>query len=255
MGGHGAHAATNDSLGGPTMRTHTRFTRAALAATAIAALTLTACEMPGEDKKADATPAAQTPAPAESPADPANSPAADPTPAGEPTAPSTKRPPAPSATAKSGARVLVEAPTAGGYQRLTGAGAPSDVPVDPGDVTAANKVVVLAYGKTATGPREVLFVGVDGLTSLDGKRMEHLIRGMIDHVNADGGSVPEGAAMKPYSSGLLGGTLECMPAQDAHPAAICAWADKNTAAVAYFDKLSADAAAKKLLEMRTDLEK
>lgn len=236
--------------------------RAALVAAVLGSLALTACEMPGDDKdKADAGATATVSAApsASSSAEPSASASAEASADPKATDPASTKPTATkgptAAPGKPGPRVLLSAARTGGYERLVGTGAPSDVPVDPGDMTDENNLVVVAYGKTPTGPREVLFVGVDGLTQTDGKRMEHMIRGMIDHVNGDGGSVPEDASMKSYAPGPLGGTVECMPAQDAYPAAICAWADENTVAVAYFDKLSADAAAKKFVEMRTDLEK
>ncbi|WP_439675012.1 hypothetical protein [Embleya sp. MST-111070] len=143
---------------------------------------------------------------------------------------------------------------AGGLARLLDG--PSDVPVDPGEVRSpANNVLVAAYGAAGSGPRSVLFVGVDGMTGIDGKRLEHMVRGMVDYVDATEGGVPSGLAMKGYDPGPLGGTLECVPAQDARPAAICGWADKYTTAVAYFDRLSADQAAVKFKAMRADLEK
>ncbi|MGW0663307.1 hypothetical protein [Streptodolium elevatio] len=236
-----------------------------LAAAMLGTLALTACEMPGDDKdKAEGTPTISAEpsgsAPSADASDPGSSPAASPgaTDATGKKPGGTKTPTgaaSPDSGGKSGPRVLVSAARTGGYERLVGDGAPSDVPVDPGEMTDENNLVVVAYGKTPTSPREVLFVGVDGLATTDGKRVEHMVRGMIDYVNGDGGSVPEGVTMKTYAPGPLGGTVECMPAQDAYPAAICAWSDNNTVAVAYFDKLSADAAAKKLVEMRTDLEK
>ncbi|NUS54104.1 MAG: hypothetical protein HOV66_04470 [Streptomycetaceae bacterium] len=235
--------------------------RTALLAAAVAgALSLTACELPGksDDKKSDkASPTATVEASPSAAASDAAS--AAPSPAGPSAAATDKAATkAPTSTAKSGqggAKVLVSAARTGGYERLTGQGAPSDVPIDPGDMGPGMNMLVVAYGKSPTGQREVLIEGVDGLTAMDGKRMEHMIRGMIDHVNADGGSVPEGVSMLDYPAGPLGGTLQCMAAQDAYPAAICAWADKNTTVVAYFDKLSADDAAKKLVTMRADLEK
>ena len=167
-----------------------------------------------------------------------------------PSAPSTARP----ATTFKDKR-LVLGPTAGGFVMLTGDGRPTDVPVDPGEIRdGVNKVVVAAYSSTAAGARTVLFVGVDGQSGVDGKRLEHLTRGMIDHVNGSGGSVPAGT-MTPYPAGVQGGTLECMPADEAQPAAICGWADRYTTAVAWFSNLSADSAAVKFREMRADLEK
>ncbi|MCF2533512.1 hypothetical protein [Yinghuangia soli] len=227
--------------------------KAALVGALFASLALTACEIPGkDDKKAEASKSASAEPSAAPSEEASDAPAESPKPK-DPTA--TKRPTsaAPTKQGTAGPRVLVSAARTGGYERLT-----EDmlsVPVDPGDIGEGMNVVLAAYGKTPTGDREVLFEGVSGLTAMDGKRFEHMIRGMIEYVNLDGGSVPEGAAMKSYDPGPLGGTLECMPAQDAYPAAICGWADKNTVAVAYFDKLSADAAAKKLVEMRSDLEK
>ncbi|WTW94787.1 hypothetical protein OG216_15960 [Streptomycetaceae bacterium NBC_01309] len=245
-------------------RTSARISTRVLAAAVLGSLALTACEMPGKDK-ADGTPTATVSAepsgsaPSADASDPAASPGGtDATGATSKKPTGTKAPTgaaSPNPAGTPGPRVLVSAARTGGYERLVGEGAPTDVPVDPGDMTDENNVVVVAYGKTPSSAREVLFVGVDGLTTTDGKRVEHMVRGMIDYVNADGGSVPEGVTMKTYAPGPLGGTVECMPAQDAYPAAICAWSDKNTVAVAYFDKLSADAAAKKLVEMRTDLEK
>lgn len=242
------------------MRTRTPALKAALVTATLAALTLTACELP--DKKDDAKAAEHT----EKPVATVSAPTASPTPSSAPSDPKassagtpagqsdTKRPSA-TATGRPGAYHLVAAAQAGGYRQLTGAAAPSDVPVDPGDVGSGMNVLVTAYGSAPSGPREVLVVGVDGLTAVDGKRMEHMIRGMVDYVNGDGGSVPQDASMRDYAAGPLGGTLQCMPAQDAFPAAICAWADKNTVVVAYFDSLSADAAAQKLAQMRGDLEK
>lgn len=175
--------------------------------------------------------------------------------------PSGKASPTPSAPSTAWPRTtfkdkrLVLAPTAGGFVELTGDGRPTDVPVDPGEMRAGvDRVVVAAYGSSATGARTVLLVGVDGQSEIDGKRLEHMTRGMVDYVNGSGGSVPAGG-MKPYPAGVHGGTLECMPGSDAQPAAICGWADKYTTAVAYFDNLSADSAAVKFREMRADLEK
>ncbi|UGQ09770.1 hypothetical protein LO772_23050 [Yinghuangia sp. ASG 101] len=244
------------------MRTRTPAVKAALVTAVLGALALTACELPGQKDKDDA--AASTAASPSAAAPASDEPANEPTPRGEP--PVTRTPSGSptgkgSATATStaagarGPRVLISAGFTAGYERLSGPGMPTDVPVDPGEMTDDNNLVVAAYGKSADAAREVLFVGVDGLTAVDGKRMEHMIRGMIDYVNGDGGSVPQGVSMQAYAAGPLGGTLECMPAQDAYPAAICAWADTNTVAVAYFDKLSADAAAVRFAEMRTDMEK
>ncbi|WP_406286731.1 hypothetical protein [Embleya sp. NBC_00896] len=151
---------------------------------------------------------------------------------------------------------LVSTTRAAGLARLTGAGAPTDVPVDPGEVTpGVNDVLVASFGASAAGPRTVLFVGVDGLTGIDGKRLEHMTRGMVEYVNGGGGSVPESVTMKGYDPGPQGGTLECMPGDDARPAAICGWADRYTTAVAFFENLSADQAAVRFKAMRADLEK
>ncbi|MET7300085.1 hypothetical protein, partial [Embleya sp. NPDC005575] len=158
-------------------------------------------------------------------------------------------------SASTGPRRLQPSARAGDLARLLDLG-PTDVPVDPGEVRyPANNVLVAAYGATGSGPRSVLFVGVDGMTGTDGKRLEHMVRGMVDYVNGNGGSVPDGVTMKGYDAGPLGGTLECMPASVAQPAAICGWADRYSTAVAYFEQLSADRAAAKFKAMRADLER
>ncbi|WP_436787021.1 hypothetical protein [Yinghuangia sp. YIM S10712] len=244
------------------MRTRTSAIPAALVAAVLGSMALTACELPGQDDKKNAG-ASSSPSAPESPSASAQQSAAAsasastaPKATDQPSAKPTGRNSTSAAPTKAaGPRTLVPTASTAGYVRYTGDGTLLDVPVDPGEMTDKNNLVMEEYAKNASGPREVLFVGVDGLASVDGKRMEHMIRGMIDWVNADGGSVPEGASMQSYAAGPLGGTLECMPAQDAYPAAICAWADTNTVAVAYFDKLSADAAAVKFVEMRSDLEK
>lgn len=246
------------------MRTRVSAVPAALVAAVLGSMALTACELPGQDEKKNAgasspasTAADESSSPSSEPSASASaSESADPKATSQPTAkPTGKSSTSSAATNAAGPRSLVPTESTAGYVRYTGDGTLLDVPVDPGDVTDKNNVVLEEYAKKASGPREVVFVGVDGLTAVDGKRMEHMIRGMIDWVNADGGSVPEGVSMESYPAGPLGGTVECMPAQDGYPAAICAWADKYTVAVAYFDKLSADAAAVKFVEMRADLEK
>jgi hypothetical protein len=215
---------------------------------------LTGCQPSDDTEKKGAAPTASTPATSSAPVEPS---AVKPSTTKPSTvAPSTGRPSTarPSTTIKD--KKLAPVARAGGLVRITGDGAPTDVPVDPGKVDAGvNNVLVTAFGGSTSGPRTVLFVGVDGLTGLDGKRLEHLVRGMVEYVNGDGGSVPEDMRMKDYAPGPQGGTLECMPGSLAKPAAICAWADMYTAAVAYFDDLSADQAAVKFAAMRADLEK
>lgn len=240
------------------MRTRASAVPAALVAAVLGSLALTACELPGQDDKKDSGASAAASAPASPSASASESAPASASESADPktTAPPTRKPTGASTSPTkkaAGPRTLVPTASTAGYVRYTGDGTLLDVPVDPGEVTDANNVVLEEYAKTASGPREVLFVGIDGLIATDGKRMEHMIRGMIDWVNTDG-SVPQGVQMQPYPAGPLGGTLECMPAQDAYPAAICSWADQNTVAVAYFDKLSADAAAVTFAEMRADLE-
>ncbi|MFI6580364.1 hypothetical protein [Embleya sp. NPDC050493] len=221
---------------------------------------LTGCQAKdGKDDKADRSGPAV--AATTQPVDPGTTasvtrPAEVPTGKAKPTAsaPSTsvpsERPPAAASPHK-----LRPAARAGDLARLLDGG-PTDVPVDPGEVRSpANNVLVAAYGATGAGPRSVLFVGVDGMTGIDGKRMEHMVRGMVEYVNGSGGSVPDGVTMKGYDPGPLGGTLECMPASVAQPAAICGWADQDTTAVAYFEQLSADRAAAKFKAMRADLER
>ncbi|GCE00963.1 hypothetical protein [Embleya hyalina] len=239
------------------MRTRTTTLLTAVTVSLLGATVLTGCQATGDkDDKADRSGPAQatTALPDKAPSTAAVT--------KPPTLPPGKDvSTAPSASAPSGRPagsdgVLRLRPSvqAGGLARLLDG--PSDVPVDPGEVRSpANNVLVAAYGATGSGPRSVLFVGVDGMTGIDGKRLEHMVRGMVDHVDATEGGVPSGLAMKGYDPGPLGGTLECVPAQDARPAAICGWADRYTTAVAYFDRLSADQAAVKFKAMRADLEK
>ncbi|MFI1380992.1 hypothetical protein [Embleya sp. NPDC020886] len=213
---------------------------------------LTGCQAKDGDKDDRSGPPVATTA---GPVDPAVSPASVPSAKGEPgtAKPSTSAPSARPTSA--GPRKLQPSARAGGLAKLL-AGGPTDVPVDPGEVRhPTNNVLVAAFGASSAGPRSVLFVGVDGLTGIDGKRLEHMVRGMVEYVNGSGGGVPDGATMKDYDPGQLGGTLECMPASVAQPAAICGWADRYTTAVAYFEQSSADQAAAKFKAMRADLEK
>ncbi|WP_406296228.1 hypothetical protein OG948_12485 [Embleya sp. NBC_00888] len=241
------------------MRTRTSTlltTITAVTVSVLGASVLTGCQ--AKDDKADKSgPAVATPdRPADAGATATSAvtrPAELPSGKAQPTAPSTSVPSGRPST-PAGVRGLQPAARAGGLARLTDG--PTDVPVDPGEVRdRVNNVVVAAYGATGAGPRAVLFVGVDGMTGVEGKRLEHMLRGMVEYVNGSGGSVPDGVTMKSYDAGPLGGTLECMPGSAAGPAAICGWADRYTTAVAYFDQASADQAAAKFKAMRADLEK
>ncbi|MFI1579645.1 hypothetical protein [Embleya sp. NPDC020630] len=236
------------------MRTRTSTLLTAVTVSLLGATVLTGCQAKdGKDDKADRSGPAQA---ATALPDKATSTAAVTKPPTLPPGKGVSNGPSTSArpAGSDGVLRLRPAAQAGGLARLLDG--PSDVPVDPGEVRSpANNVLVAAYGAAGSGPRSVLFVGVDGMTGIDGKRLEHMVRGMVDYVDATEGGVPSGLAMKGYDPGPLGGTLECVPAQDARPAAICGWADKYTTAVAYFDRLSADQAAVTFKAMRADLEK
>ncbi|MFE5325893.1 hypothetical protein ACFRCG_05705 [Embleya sp. NPDC056575] len=236
------------------MRTRTTTLLTAVTVSLLGATVLTGCQAKDDkDDKADRSGPAQ---PATALPDNAGSTAAVTKPPTLPPGKDVSNAPSTSTRPSTSGGVLRLRPSAqaGGLARLLDG--PSDVPVDPGEVRSpANNVLVAAYGAAGSGPRSVLFVGVDGMTGIDGKRLEHMVRGMVDYVAATDGGVPSGLAMKGYDPGPLGGTLECVPAQDARPAAICGWADKYTTAVAYFDRLSADQAAVKFKAMRADLEK
>ncbi|MFB6820602.1 hypothetical protein ACFCXA_03290 [Streptomyces virginiae] len=169
-------------------------------------------------------------------------------------------PPAASATvsapAGSGKRTLAEAATAGGLAKATGAGAVSDVPIDPGEMRDGMHLVVANYNRAGqTSGRRILFVGVDSVPEDPNKRREHLWRGLIDHA-LQNGSTGTPTTAKPYQPGPFGGSLECLSLPESADATdvICGWADATTAAVALFPRTTPADAARLFAAMRADLE-
>ncbi|MCZ2523529.1 hypothetical protein [Streptomyces sp. HB2AG] len=218
-------------------------TRAATACRTLAVAALTAAVLAGCRSGDDAAP---TP---DGPATPATAPAA-------PSAAASPAPTAPAATAApAGGRRLVDAAEAGGLKKLTGPGALSDVPVDPGEMTDGMNLVAgnfAAPGSGDGGP--VLFEGVDNVPEDTVKRREHLFRGMLDHVRWDFElGVPEA---EPVDAGPLGGSVECLLASLAEDGnVVCGWADEGTAAVALFPDSTTAEAAERFVAMRADLER
>ncbi|WP_457034143.1 hypothetical protein [Kitasatospora sp. P5_F3] len=161
-----------------------------------------------------------------------------------------------SSPAGSGEHTLVEAETAGGLTRDTGADAVSDVPVDPGEMRDGMHLVVADYNRAGqTSARRILFVGVDSVPEDPNKRREHLWRGLIDYA-LQNGSTGTPATAKPYQPGPLGGSLECLSLPESATATdvICGWADTTTAAVALFPRTTPADAARLFIAMRADLE-
>lgn len=198
-------------------------------------LTLTACDPAAE---AGGPPAASAPV-SPPPSSAASTPPAAPTP-----------------PAGSGKRTLAEAATAGGLTRATGAGAVSDVPIDPGEMRDGMHLVVADYNRAGqTSGRRILFVGVDGVPEDPNKRREHLWRGLIDHA-LQNGSTGAPTTAEPYAPGPLGGSLECLSLPESTQATdvICGWADTTTAAVALFPRTTPADAARLFAAMRADLE-
>lgn len=154
----------------------------------------------------------------------------------------------------SGPRALVDAPTAGGLKKLTGDGALTDVPVDPGEMREGMTLVTGNYGDPAGQGRPVLFEGVDHVPEDTNKRREHLFRGMLEYIQWD----PElgNPEAQPVEPGPLGGSVECLLASLSEDGnVICGWADEGTAAVALFQDSTLAEAGKLFVEMRGDLEK
>ncbi|MFZ3494726.1 hypothetical protein ACODT5_16145 [Streptomyces sp. 5.8] len=197
-----------------------------------ATLALTACDPAGEAESPPAAPAASASVSA-----PARSAVSTP-PAG------------------SGKRTLAEAATAGGLTKATGAGAVSDVPVDPGEMRDGMHLVVAEYDRAgqASG-RRILFVGVDSVPEDTNKRREHLWRGLIDYA-LQNGSTGTPTTAKPYQPGPFGGSLECLSLPESASATdvICGWSDTTTAAVALFPRTTPADAARLFAAMRADLE-
>ncbi|MFD4743170.1 hypothetical protein ACFWNR_18295 [Streptomyces virginiae] len=200
--------------------------RTLLATIALATtLTLTACDPAAE---AEAPPAASATVPA----------------------------PASSSPAGSGKHTLAEAATAGGLTKATGAGAVSDVPVDPGEMRDGMHLVVADYNRAGqTSGRRILFVGVDSVPEDPNKRREHLWRGLIDYA-LQNGSTGTPTTAKPYEPGPFGGSLECLSLPESANATdvICGWSDTTTAAVALFPRTTPADAARLFAAMRADLE-
>ncbi|MGW6917877.1 hypothetical protein ACWGB8_29240 [Kitasatospora sp. NPDC054939] len=223
--------------------------RLAVTAGAVAAaLALTACgpentEGSGPTAQPTAGPATATAAPTGAPAPAASTPA----------------PPAsakPTGSAPAGKRQVVEAATAGGLTRATGAGAVTDVPVDPGEMRSGMHLVVANYEKPgqASG-RRILVVAVDNVPEDPNKRREHLWRGLIDHA-LQNGSTGSPTTATPYAAGPLGGSVECLSLPEAPTTdVVCGWADGSTAGVALFPQTTPKAAAALFTAMRGDLEK
>ncbi|MFG2484892.1 hypothetical protein ACGFSI_19305 [Streptomyces virginiae] len=185
-------------------------------------------------------------------------------PAAEAEAPPT--PPAASATVSapasstspgsSGKHTLAEAATAGGLTKATGAGAVSDVPVDPGEMRDGMHLVVADYNRAGqTSGRRILFVGVDSVPEDPNKRREHLWRGLIGYA-LQNGSTGTPTTAKPYQPGPFGGSLECLSLPESANATdvICGWSDTTTAAVALFPRTTPADAARLFAAMRADLE-
>ncbi|NBM18945.1 hypothetical protein [Streptomyces sp. GC420] len=153
-----------------------------------------------------------------------------------------------------GKRSLVDAPVAGGLEKLTGEDALLDVPVDPGEMRDGMTLVAGHYRAPGDTGVPVLFEGVDNVPEDTNERREHLFRGMLEHIEWD----PElgQPTAEPVDAGPLGGSVECLLASLSEDGnVICGWADEGTAAVALFDSSTIDEAGKLFVEMRADLEK
>ncbi|MFF0203337.1 hypothetical protein [Streptomyces sp. NPDC005017] len=173
----------------------------------------------------------------------ATSPSGD---ASEPASPNPKPEP-------SGPRTLVDAPTAGGLDKLTGSEAVTDVPVDPGEMRDGMTLVVGNYRAAGSQDAPVLFEGVDHVPEDTNKRREHLFRGMLEYIRWD----PElgNPQAEPVEPGPLGGSVECLLASLSEDGnVICGWADEGTAAVALFENSTLADAGELFVAMRADLE-
>lgn len=210
-------------------RTTRGFLRPAVVAALVAVVAVTGCRP--EDLPASPDPSG--------PASPdASRPAADGTPSAAP----------------DGERRLVDAREAGGLRRLTGDGAVTDVPVDPGEMRDGMRLVVANFA-APDGGEPILFEGVDRVPEDPVKRREHLFRGMLDHIRWDPESgQPE--ARPVADPGPLGGSVECLSASPAEDGdVICGWADESTAAVALFPNSTPADAGRLFVAMRSDLER
>lgn len=156
-------------------------------------------------------------------------------------------------TADAAGRRVVDAATAGGLSRMTGAGAPSDVVIDPGEMRDGMNLVMNNYALAGGDP--VLVVAVDHVPEETTERREHLWRGMLEHIEWDYGlGQPEAQPVE--DAGPLGGSVECMLASLAEDGdVVCGWADDTTAGVAHFPNSTLPKAAELFVAMRADLEK
>ncbi|MFI2507201.1 hypothetical protein [Streptomyces sp. NPDC018972] len=155
---------------------------------------------------------------------------------------------------RSGPRTLVDAPVAGGLDKLTGDGALTDVPVDPGEMRDGMTLVTGNYGDPDGQGAPVLFEGVDHVPEDTNERREHLFRGMLEYIQWD----PElgHPEARPVEPGPLGGSVECLLASLSEDGnVICGWADEDTAAVALFEDSTLADAGELFVGMRGDLER
>ncbi|MGW4898535.1 hypothetical protein ACWEQL_40825 [Kitasatospora sp. NPDC004240] len=227
------------------------FSRAALGAAVFAlVLTATACG-PENDPEAAAPATTATAVPTGAPAPAATT--------GTPTATATARPSAGTPSAGNGTaarRTVHDEPKPGGLPLATGDRQPTDVPVNPGDLSNSAWVVSSAYEIPGrSGGRPVFLLAIDHVPEDTNRRREFLWRGLIDYAVGNGSAAGPVSA-QPYPAGPLGGSLECFtlptaPAQDT----ICGWADDGTVGVALFPQTAPAEAAKMFLAMRGDLEK
>jgi hypothetical protein len=160
----------------------------------------------------------------------------------------------PEANAPVGKRHLVDAAQAGGLQKLTGDGALSDLPVDPGEMRDGMTLVAGNYRAPGAQGEPVLFEGVDNVPEDTSRRREHLFRGMLDHIQWDP-ELGRPQAEPVQDAGPLGGSVECMLvslSEDGN--VICGWADEGTAAVALFPDSTLPEAEKQIVQLRSDLE-
>ncbi|MFE1440548.1 hypothetical protein [Streptomyces sp. NPDC058739] len=177
------------------------------------------------------------------------SPRGDASPSGDASEPASPNPkPEPS-----GPRTLVDSPTAGGLDKVTGSEALTDVPVDPGEMRDGMTLVVGNYRAAGSQDAPVLFEGVDHVPEDTNKRREHLFRGMLEYIQWD----PElgNPQAEPVEPGPLGGSVECLLASLSEDGnVICGWADEGTAAVALFENSTLADAGELFVAMRADLE-
>ncbi|MGW7201522.1 hypothetical protein [Streptomyces chryseus] len=150
-------------------------------------------------------------------------------------------------------RSLIDAPTAGGLEKLTGDGALLDVPVDPGEMHDGMKLVAGNYRAPGAHTEPVLLEAVDNVPEDPSRRREHLFRGMLDYVKSDAELGHPQA--QPVDAGPLRGSVECLLVSLSEQGnVICGWADERTAAVALFPDTTLIKAGQQFVRMRADLE-